>query len=92
VSSEYRTWKYQVGTRVRVLPSAHIDVAGVAWPYLNGRIGTVKSVNSAAQAMGEAYIAYNVQFDEPFKGGWDCSGTCSDSMGQQISQQHLEQV
>jgi hypothetical protein len=84
--------KYTVGTRVRVRPSALVDVAGVAWPYLNGRIGTVKYAEAIERQMAEWYVTYNVQFDEPFKGGWDCQKTCDTLTGQQISEQHLEAV
>jgi hypothetical protein len=84
--------KYPVGSRVRVLESAGVDVAGVAWPYLNGKVGTVRWVETATppNQPGVWAILYSIEFPDEFRGGWDAFGHCLPGKGQQISQQHLE--
>ena len=83
-------YKYQIGSRVRVLPSAKIDVAGLAWPYLEGQIGTIKYVEVTPGRLGEWSVVYTLEFDEVFRGGYDGYGVTKNGQGQQISQQHLE--
>jgi len=87
--------KYPVGSRVTVKPSAALDVSGVAWPYLEGKAGTVRKVNISSSAAGVNTpglwaVLYSIEFDEEFRGGWDCFGACIPGKGQQISEQHLE--
>jgi len=85
--------KYPVGSRVSVKPSAAIDVCGVAWPYLEGKVGTVNRVHVSpieAPTPGTWSVMYSVEFDEEFRGGWDCFGYCVSGKGQQISEQHLD--
>ena len=83
--------KYQVGDRVKVLPTAFEDIGTLAWPTIMGWAGTVKD-GQAREKDGYAYIVYAVEFDSPFKGGFNCWGHTMPGRGQFVSQQHLELV
>jgi len=85
-------YKYPIGSRVMVKVTAHEDVAGIAWPYLRYKTGTVKGVEVAPvkSQPGALVIDYSIEFDEEFRGGWDCLGTCARGKGMLIGQQHLE--
>ena len=83
-------YKYPIGSYVKVLPSAQVDIAGVAWPYLDGQIGQVRQVEITPTQLGTYHIVYAIEFAETFKGGWYCWGNTAPGQGQYISQQHLE--
>lgn len=83
--------KYVVGERLRVRASAWEDVGTMAWPYLDGKVGIVKNVDVVpTKPVGTISIAYVLEFDEDFAGGWDCYGMTTAHRGQFIGQQHLE--
>lgn len=77
-----------------VMPRAKVDVAGCAWPYLQYKTGVVRYVEVAPiRDQPGAWVAdYSVEFDEEFRGGWDCYSRCLTGKGMIIGQQHLELV
>lgn len=83
--------QYQAGDKVKVLPTAFEDVGTMAWPFLMGQVGTIKD-GQAVDKQGYVFVAYAVEFDAPFKGGFDCWGATARERGQFIAQQHLERL